>query len=41
MLPICDACMKAGKKLVKKYGKQDKVQQRRECVAKSQEASTN
>ena len=41
MLPICDACMKAEKKLVKKNGKQDKVQQRRERVAKWQEASTN
>ena len=41
MLPICDACMKAGKKLVKKNGKQDKVQQRGERDAKSQEASTN
>ena len=41
MLPICDACMKAGKKLVKKNGKHDLAQQRRERVAKSQEARAN
>ena len=41
MLPICDACMKAGKKLVKKNGKHDLAQQRRECDAKSQEARAN